>query len=159
MHNDQFSSLSASSLYRKRSRSQSPLCSCSCSCSCSSSKSYENHHVEQRPNAGVRTPRMMMTVITIAQIRAIVFLLPSLLQRQRKINAPRDRESRQQSTNSHLRIRMISTNSYTRIHIIHLIRKNSHVQIYIFYLISTNSHVKIHTSLYVSLFQIRNAIV
>jgi hypothetical protein len=49
----------------------------------------------QRPNAGVCTPRMMMTDITIARTRAIAFLLPSLLQRQREIIAPRNRESRQ----------------------------------------------------------------
>ncbi len=48
----------------------------------------------QRPNAGVRTPRTTMTDITIAWTRAIVFLLPSLLQKQRK-SASRNRESRQ----------------------------------------------------------------
>jgi hypothetical protein len=37
----------------------------------------------QCPNVGVRTPRTMMMDITIARTRAIVFLLPSLLQRQR----------------------------------------------------------------------------
>jgi hypothetical protein len=51
----------------------------------------------QRPNAGVRTPRTMMTDITIARTRAIAFLLPSLLQKQREIVATRNRESRQQS--------------------------------------------------------------
>jgi hypothetical protein len=56
----------------------------------------------QRPNAGVRTPRTMMTDITIAQTRAIAFLLPSLLQRQRDIIAPRNRELRQQSTKTHV---------------------------------------------------------
>ncbi len=46
----------------------------------------------QRPNAGVRTPRTMMMDITIARARAIAFLLPSLLQRQREIIAPRNRD-------------------------------------------------------------------
>jgi hypothetical protein len=52
-------------------------------------------------NAGVCTPRTMMTDITIAQTRAIVFLLPSLLQRQREVIALRNRDSRQQSMNSY----------------------------------------------------------
>jgi hypothetical protein len=78
----------------------------------------------QRPNTGVPTPRTMMMDITIARTRAIAFLLPSLLQKQREIIAPRNRESRQQSMNAHVRICMIST--------------NSHVQIC---MISTNSHV------------------
>ncbi len=85
----------------------------------------------QHPNAGVRTPRTMMTDITIARTRAIAFSLPSLLQKQREIIAPRNRELRQQSMNSHVQICMIST----------------------------NSHVQIHMSHYVSLFQMRNAIV
>ena len=51
----------------------------------------------QRPKAGVRTPRTMTTDITIAQIRAIAFLPPSLLQRQREVITPRNKESRQQS--------------------------------------------------------------
>jgi hypothetical protein len=55
----------------------------------------------QRPNAGVRTPRTKMTNITIAQTRAIAFLPPSLLQKQREIITPRNRESRQQSMNSY----------------------------------------------------------
>jgi hypothetical protein len=55
----------------------------------------------QRPNAGVCILRMMMTGITIVRTRAIVFLQPSLLQRQREIIAPRNRESRQQSMNSY----------------------------------------------------------
>jgi hypothetical protein len=55
----------------------------------------------QRPNAGVRTPRTMTMDITIAQTRAIVFLPPSLLQRQGEVTAPRNRESRQQSMNSY----------------------------------------------------------
>jgi hypothetical protein len=55
----------------------------------------------QRQNAGVCILRTMMTSITIARTRAIVFLQPSLLQRQREIIAPRNRESRQQSTNSY----------------------------------------------------------
>jgi hypothetical protein len=96
----------------------------------------------QRPNTGVRTPRTMMTNITIARTRAIAFLLPSLLQKQREIIAPRNRELRQQSMNAHVQICMIST--------------ISHVQIC---MISTNSHVHIHMSHYVSLFQIRNMIV
>jgi hypothetical protein len=48
----------------------------------------------QRPNAGACTPRTMMTDITIAWTRAIAFLLPSLLRKQRR-SAPRNRESRQ----------------------------------------------------------------
>jgi hypothetical protein len=96
----------------------------------------------QHPNAGVRTPRTMMTDITIARTRAIAFLLPSLLQKQREIIAPRNRELRQQSMNAHVQIHMISM--------------NLHVQIC---MISTNSHARIHMSHYVSLFQIRNAIV
>jgi hypothetical protein len=55
----------------------------------------------QPPNAGVCTPRMMMTDITITRTRAIAFLPPSLLQRQREVIAPRNRESRQQSMNSY----------------------------------------------------------
>ncbi len=51
----------------------------------------------QCPNVGVCTPRTMTTDITIARIRAIVFLPPSLLQRQREVIAPRSRELRQQS--------------------------------------------------------------
>jgi hypothetical protein len=51
----------------------------------------------QPPNAGVRILRMMMTDITIAQIRAIVFLAPSLLQRQREVITPQTRELRQKS--------------------------------------------------------------
>jgi hypothetical protein len=53
----------------------------------------------QPPNAGVRIPRMMMMNITIARTRAIAFSPPSLLQRQREVIAPRNRESRQQSMN------------------------------------------------------------
>jgi hypothetical protein len=85
----------------------------------------------QSPSAGVCTPRTKMTDITIARTRAIAFSQPSLLQKQREIIAPRNRESHQQSMNSHVRICMIST----------------------------NSHVQIHMSYYVSLFQIRNVIV
>jgi hypothetical protein len=51
----------------------------------------------QRPNAGVHTPRTMTMDITIARIRAIAFLPPSLLQRQREEIAPRNRELHQQS--------------------------------------------------------------
>jgi hypothetical protein len=54
----------------------------------------------QPPNMGVRTPRLIMTDITIAQIRMMAILPPSLLQRQREVIAPRNRESRQQSMNS-----------------------------------------------------------
>ncbi len=49
----------------------------------------------QPPNAGVRIPRTMMTDITIARTRAIAFLPPSLLQRQREGIAPRNRELHQ----------------------------------------------------------------
>ena len=38
----------------------------------------------RRSNAGVCTPRTMMTDITIVRTRAIAFLPPSLLQRQRE---------------------------------------------------------------------------
>jgi hypothetical protein len=55
----------------------------------------------QPPNTGVRIPRKMMMDITIAPTRAIAFSSPSLLQRQRKVIAPRNRESRQQSMNSY----------------------------------------------------------
>ncbi len=51
----------------------------------------------QPPSAGVRIPRMMMTDITIARTRAIAFLPPSLLQRQREVIAPQNKESHQQS--------------------------------------------------------------
>jgi hypothetical protein len=54
----------------------------------------------QPPNAGVCIPRTMMMDITIARTRAIAFLPPSLLQRQREVIAPRNRGSRQQSKNS-----------------------------------------------------------
>jgi hypothetical protein len=43
----------------------------------------------------------MMMDITIARTRAIAFLLPSLLQRQREVIAPRNRELHQQSMNSY----------------------------------------------------------
>jgi hypothetical protein len=55
----------------------------------------------QPPNACVRIPRTMMTDISIARTRVIAFLPPSLLQRQREVIAPRNRELRQQSTNSY----------------------------------------------------------
>jgi hypothetical protein len=51
----------------------------------------------QCPNAGVCTPRMMMMDITITRTGTIAFLPLSLLQRQREVIAPRNRESRQQS--------------------------------------------------------------
>jgi hypothetical protein len=56
----------------------------------------------QHPNAGVCTPRTMITDITISRTRAIAFLPPSLPQRQREIIAPRNRESCKQSKNSHV---------------------------------------------------------
>ncbi len=55
----------------------------------------------QPTNTGVRIPRIMMTDITIAQTRAIAFLPPSLLERQREVIAPRNRELHQQSMNSY----------------------------------------------------------
>ncbi len=64
----------------------------------------------QRPNAGVCTPRTMTMDITIARTRAIAFLPPSLLQRQREVTAPRNRELCQQSTNSLVQVCMINTN-------------------------------------------------
>jgi hypothetical protein len=49
------------------------------------------------PRAGTRSPPRVMTAdISIALIRAILFLPPSLPQRQRKVSAPRNRELRQQ---------------------------------------------------------------
>jgi hypothetical protein len=52
----------------------------------------------QPPNVGVHIPMTMMMDISIAQIKAIAFLPPSLLQRQREVIAPQNsRESRQQS--------------------------------------------------------------
>ncbi len=68
----------------------------------------------QPPNAGVCIPRTMMTDITIARTRAIAFLPPSLLQRQREVIAPRNREWHQQSMNSYnVPIHMKSMNSYS----------------------------------------------
>jgi hypothetical protein len=55
----------------------------------------------QHPNVGVCTLRTMMTDITIAWTRVIAFLLPSLLQRQKEVIAPRNRDSCQQSMNSY----------------------------------------------------------
>jgi hypothetical protein len=55
----------------------------------------------QPPNASVHIPRMMITDITIARARAIAFLPPSLLQRQREVIAPRNRELHQQNMNSY----------------------------------------------------------
>jgi hypothetical protein len=75
----------------------------------------------QCPNAGVCTPRTMMMDITIARTSAIAFLPPSLLQRQREIIAPRNRESRQQSMNSHVWIHMKSINSHVWTHMISMI--------------------------------------
>ncbi len=66
----------------------------------------------QHLNTGVRTPRTMMTDITIAWTRAIAFLLPSLLQKQREIIAPRNRELHRQSMDAYVRIHMISTISH-----------------------------------------------
>jgi hypothetical protein len=54
----------------------------------------------QPPNAGVGIPRTMMTDIIIVQTRAIAFLPPSLLQRQREVITPRNRVLYQQSMNS-----------------------------------------------------------
>ena len=49
------------------------------------------------PSAGTRTPPRVMTADTsIALTRAIPFLPPSLLQRQRKVSTPRNKELRQQ---------------------------------------------------------------
>ncbi len=49
------------------------------------------------PSTGTRSPPRVMTVdISIALIRAILFLPPSPLQWQRKVSAPRNRESCQQ---------------------------------------------------------------
>jgi hypothetical protein len=48
----------------------------------------------QPPSAGICTPRTTMTDITITWTKAIPFLPPSLLQRQRR-SAPRNRESSQ----------------------------------------------------------------
>jgi hypothetical protein len=55
----------------------------------------------QPPNPGVRIPRTMMMDITIVRTRAVACLPPSLLQRQREVIAPRNRESCQQSMNSY----------------------------------------------------------
>jgi hypothetical protein len=55
----------------------------------------------QPPNVGVCILRMMMMDITIARTRGIAFLPPSLLQRQREVITPRNRELRQQSMNSY----------------------------------------------------------
>ncbi len=55
----------------------------------------------QPPIAGVRIPRTMMMDNSIARTRAIAFLPPSLLQRQREVIAPRNRELHQQSMNSY----------------------------------------------------------
>jgi hypothetical protein len=51
----------------------------------------------QRPNVGVCILRTMMTDITIAWTRGIAFLQPSMLQRQREVIAPKNRELRQQN--------------------------------------------------------------
>jgi hypothetical protein len=55
----------------------------------------------QPPNVGVCIPRTMMMDITIIWTRVMAFSPPSLLQRQREVIAPRNRESRQQSMNSY----------------------------------------------------------
>jgi hypothetical protein len=55
----------------------------------------------QPPSVSICTPMTMMTDITIARIRAIPFFPPFPLQRQREVIAPRNRESHQQSINSH----------------------------------------------------------
>ncbi len=135
----------------------------------------------QPPNAGVCIPRTMMTDITITRTRAIAFLPPSLLQRQREVIAPRNRESRQQSMNSHnVWIHMKSINSHiVRIHMIsmnshnvwiHMKSVNScnvwihmmtwiHLSIWIHIMTWVHLIIWIHMSHYVSLFQIRNLIV
>jgi hypothetical protein len=69
----------------------------------------------QHPNAGVRTPRTTTMDITIARTRAIAFLPPSLLQRQREVIAPRNRESHQQSRDSLKQVCMISTSSLVQV--------------------------------------------
>ncbi len=51
----------------------------------------------QPPNAGVCIPRTMMMDITIARTRAVTFLPPSLLQRQREVIAAQNRELHQQN--------------------------------------------------------------
>jgi hypothetical protein len=106
MHNDQSSSSSAGNLSGRMSCScsRSTSRSCSQSCSCSSSRSYNNHHVAQDdcklstlPKCGYLTPpRVMMVDTSIALTRAILFLPHSPLQWQRKVIAPRNRESPQQ---------------------------------------------------------------
>ncbi len=53
----------------------------------------------QPPNASVRIPRTIMTDFTIVRTRAIGFSPPSLLQRQREVIAPRNRELLLQSMN------------------------------------------------------------
>ncbi len=124
----------------------------------------------QTPNAGVHIPRTMMADITTVQTRAIAFLPPSLLQRQREVIAPRNRESRQQSMNSYnVWIHLKSMNSYNvwihmkimtsynvRIHMMTWIHLNN-----IWVHITTWIHliIWIHMSHYGSLFQIRNSIV
>ena len=55
----------------------------------------------QPPNGGVCIPRTMMMDITIIRTRAIAFSPPSLLQRQREVIAPKNRELHQQSMNSY----------------------------------------------------------
>jgi hypothetical protein len=49
------------------------------------------------PNVGVRIPRTMMTDPTIARTRSMPCLPSSLIQRQREVIAPQNRESCQQS--------------------------------------------------------------
>jgi hypothetical protein len=67
----------------------------------------------QPPNAGVRIPRTIMMDITIVQTRAIAFLPPSLLQRQREVIAPKNRELHQQSMHSYnVQIHMKGMNSH-----------------------------------------------
>ncbi len=55
----------------------------------------------QPPNAGVPILRTMMMGITIARTRAIAFLPPFLLQRQREVIPPQNRESCLQSMKSY----------------------------------------------------------
>jgi hypothetical protein len=108
MHNDQSSLLSAGNSSRRRSQSCSRfLCILALvlalAQAAGATKTIMSNNMiasrAQPPNTGVHIPRMMMTDITIIQIRAIAFLPPSLLQRQREVIAPRNRETRQQSMN------------------------------------------------------------
>jgi hypothetical protein len=63
------------------------------------------------PSTGICTPMMTMTDITITRTRTILYLPPSLLQQQRKVSAPINRELHQQRihvldflTDSHIKL-------------------------------------------------------